>query len=144
MFLLSITLLYLLLSELGWYKEYPFLMLVPIAFPLIVNPLFYLYAKYLIQYSSKFKKKDWLHFLPFLLYELYYIPDFFKSSEEVITILDGIPEPILNIRFLVFNWAIIIQGLIYVILILLLLRNYAYSVERAFSNIEKVRLNWLN
>ena len=143
MFLLSITLLYLMLSELGWYKEYPFLMLIPIGFPLIVNPLFYLYAKYLIQYSNSFKKTDGVHFIPFILYELYYISDFFKSTDEVIAILDGMPEPQLNLRFLIFNWVIIIQGIFYVVLILSMLRNYSYSLERAFSNTEKMRLNWL-
>lgn len=132
-----------MLSELGWYKDFPFLMLVPLGFPLLINPLFYLYAKYLIQCSSTFKKIDWLHFLPFILYELYYIPDFFGSREEIIAVFDSFPEPLLNIRFLIFNWAIIIQGLCYVIIILLMLRNYSYSLERAFSNIEKMRLNWL-
>jgi len=143
MFLLSITLLYLMLSELGLYKEYPFLMLIPIGFPLIVSPLFYLYAKYLIQHTNSFSQKDIVHFLPFILYELYYISDFFKSTEEVIAILDGAPEPHITLRFLIFNWMIIIQGLIYITFIILKLKNYSYSLERAFSNTDKMRLNWL-
>ncbi len=143
MMLLSVTLIYLLLSELGWYKDYPFLMLIPVGFPLIVNPLFYLYAKYLIQYKSTFQKSDLIHFLPFLLYELLFIPDFFSSSTEIIAIFDTISGQKLHPRFIIFNWAIIIQGWYYIVLILLMVRNHSYSLEKAFSNIEKMRLNWL-
>lgn len=143
MLLLSITLLYLMLSELGWYKKYPFLMLIPVGFPFIVNPLFYLYAKYLIHYTSVFDKKDLLHFLPFVLYELLFLPDFFSSSEEIIAIFDTITRQQLHPRFIIFNWLIIIQGWYYIALILFLIRNHSYSLEKAFSNIEKMRLSWL-
>jgi AraC-like DNA-binding protein len=143
MLLLSVTLIYLLLSELGWYKKYPFLMLIPVGFPFLVNPLFYLYAKYLIQYSSSFKKSDFLHFLPFIVYELFSLPDFFSSSKEIIAIFDTITRQQLHPRFILFNWLIIIQGWYYIALILFMLRNHSYSLEKAFSNIEKMRLNWL-
>jgi AraC-like DNA-binding protein len=143
MMLLSITLIYLMLSELGWYKEYPFIMLIPVGIPFLVNPLFYLYAKYLIQNTSGFNKKDLIHFLPFFIYEIFFIPDFFSNSEEIIALFDSITRQQLHPRFIIFNWLIIIQGLYYIVLILFMLRNYSYSLEKAFSNIEKMRLNWL-
>ena len=143
MLFLSIILIYLLFSELGWHVKFPYLMLMLLGFPLIVNPLFYLYAKYLVQYSLTFNKIDLIHFLPFIIYELFFIPDFFSSSEEIIALFDTITQQQLFPRFIVFNWVIIIQGIYYIILILLLLRNHSSSLEKAFSNIEKIRLNWL-
>ena len=143
MLLLSIILIYLLFSELGWHVKFPYLMLMLLGFPLIVNPLFYLYAKYLVQFSPTFNKIDLIHFLPFIIYELFFIPDFFSSSEEIIAIFNMITQQQLFPRFIVFNWVIIIQGIYYIILILLMLRNHSSSLEKAFSNIEKIRLNWL-
>ena len=143
MLLLSIILIYLLFSELGWHVKFPYLMLMLLGFPLIVNPLFYLYAKYLVQFSPVFNKIDLIHFLPFIIYELFFIPDFFSSSEEIIAIFNMITQQQLFPRFIVFNWVIIIQGIYYIILILLMLRNHSSSLEKAFSNIEKIRLNWL-
>ena len=120
MLFLSIILIYLLFSELGWHIKFPYLMLMLVGFPLIVNPLFYLYAKYLVQFSPAFNKIDLIHFLPFIIYELFFIPDFFSSNEEIIALFDTITQQQLFPRFIVFNWVIIIQGLYYILLILLI------------------------
>lgn len=143
MLLLSITLLYLMLSELGWYKKYPVLMLLPVGLPLIANPLFYLYAKYLINLSKSYNKNDWLHFIPFLLFELFLLPDYLGCREHIIALFDTIPNEQLHPKFLFFNWLIIVQGVTYIILTLKIIKNYSNSLQKVFSNIEKIRLDWL-
>jgi len=143
MLLFGIVLLNLLLSELGYYSNYPHFILVPLAIPFLIGPLHFLYAKYLIQCGKSFNKKDWLHFLPFIIYQLYLMPIFFKSSEEILFLMQYSDNNKLPLNLVLFNWTIILQGAVYIFLTLLSLKRYSRYIKDLFSSLEKIRLDWL-
>jgi len=49
----------------------------------------------------------------------------------------------LSIDSIIFNWLILLQGSIYLLVTLVLLKRYSGKIKGVFSNIERVRLTWL-
>ncbi len=143
MFFYSIIIIQLLLTDLEFDRKYPHLMLIPIGLPLLMGPLHYLYAKSLIHSWTKIKKKDWFHALPFIIYELSIIPDYFTSSQELAAAMQKIYIEGLPFKYVIFNWFILIQIMIYLILTILIIKHYSRTIKNVFSTIEKIKLDWL-
>jgi len=139
----SLILLNMLLGDLGYYSEYPLLFFLQIGLPFIVVPLHYLYAKYLAHSLSRFKKGDWLHFLPFVISEIFFASYFLRTRSEFLETLQGNNSDVIPAVHLILNWAINIQGLTYMILTLLLLKRYSREIKDVFSTTEKIQLHWL-
>ncbi|MBN2088652.1 helix-turn-helix transcriptional regulator [candidate division KSB1 bacterium] len=121
----------------------PHLFLIPLGLTLLIGPLNYLYANFLLYPMRKFYRREICHFIAFLIYELTIVPDFFKSKTEILQLFYLSNSAELPLRFLIFNWVVIIIGLVYLILILPLLKRYEHYSLNIFSNIERVKLNWL-
>ncbi len=143
LFFYSIILLNIVLEELGYFFKYPFLLFIQFGLPFFIGPLHYFYAKYLTHSLVIFKKTDWLHFLPFVLFELYLSYNYFKPNSEILSLLRNIDVEGLPLLDIIFNWAIIIQGLTYMLMTLLILKRYSQKIKFVFSTIEKIKLNWL-
>ncbi len=63
-----------MLGYAGWYSKDPYrsiLFYIPFQQLLLMPPVLYMYCKTLFDKSFVFQKKDWIHFLPALLYFLY-------------------------------------------------------------------------
>jgi hypothetical protein len=63
-----------MLGYAGWYGRYPYrtiMFFVPFQQLFLMPPLLYFYVKSLLQPSFKFQRKDWLHFIPAILYAIY-------------------------------------------------------------------------
>ncbi len=69
MFLYSLILFSMILTDLGYNSKYPNTMLLPLGVPFLIVPLHYLYAKSLIRFANKMKTADWFHFIPFAIVE---------------------------------------------------------------------------
>jgi AraC-like DNA-binding protein len=143
MFFYSIIIIQLLLTDLEFDRKYPHLMLIPIGLPLLMGPLHYLYAKSLIHSWTKIKKKDWLHALPFIIYELSLIPDYFTPRQELAAAMQKIYIEGLPFKYVIFNWFILIQIMTYMIFTILIIKNYSRTIKNVFSTIEKIKLDWL-
>ncbi len=139
----SIILVDLLLQDLGFYANRPHLKFIGLGFPFVVGPLHYLYAKYLVYPSRKLRKIEWLHFLPLLLFKIYLLPDFLQKGNMITAVFAVNGTGALPFMDLLLNWAIIIQIMIYLFLTLFLISRYARDIKNQFSNIEKIRLDWL-
>lgn len=139
----SLILLNLISNELGYYQRFPHLMLIPISLSFLIGPLHFLYAKYLIRSAKKFKTADWLHFVPFAFYLFYVLRYFFKPGDEVFAAFQTPAENRLTFDSLFFNWAIILQGLTYMVLTIIFVRRYSRHIRDMFSAIEKIQLDWL-
>ena len=139
----SIIILDLMFNEIGVYKSIPHVMLLPAGFAFIITPLHFLYTRFLVSRSAKFTKTDWLHFLPVILYKIYIIPDFFKPGDVLYdaTIKADLKE--LPLQFQIFNWIVVVQGIVYLALSILLIRRYSRQIKNVFSSLEKVKLGWL-
>jgi AraC-like DNA-binding protein len=142
-FIYSAVLVHLFLDELGYSIAFPHFPLLIIGAGFLIPPLHYLYAKYLVRNAMVMKKKDWLHFLPFLVYECYRLPTFFQADEELVALFANAETKGLPLDFVLFNWAIFLQASAYMLFTLLLLNRHARYIKEVFSNLEKVRLDWL-
>jgi AraC-like DNA-binding protein len=63
-----------MLGYAGWYGRYPYrtiLFFIPFQQLFLMPPLLYFYVKSSLQKSFKFQRKDWLHFIPAILYAIY-------------------------------------------------------------------------
>ncbi len=117
--------------------------LVAIGLSFLIAPMQYLYAKYLIDYRRHFLYKDWVHFLPFLVYELSVLPLMFSSSEEVALSLQTYTLHGLPFWYVIFNWALALVCLFYLSLILRHLRVYRQDLKKVVSSLEAMRHQWL-
>lgn len=143
MFLYSIMLVQMLLTDLGFDKKYPQFLYAFLGFSFLIGPLHYLYAKSLIRFSALMKKLDWLHFIPFLFVQIYFLSFMFKTKKEALSVYDNQPLFDEALLFLIYNWLIILQAMIYLILTILLINRYSKNIKNVFSTIEKIKLTWL-
>jgi len=139
----SLILVHLILWEIGIYDRYPHLYPQIMGLAFLIGPLHYLYARFLITYQQHLKKTDWLHFLPFLFYQIYLGRYLFKSSDEIMVIIRSMETKTVEVEFILYDWFIIVQGSLYLILTLIILYRYRRKIKNAFSSLDKVRLNWL-
>lgn len=143
MIVFSATLISLWLSDLGYYLTYPKMMFTFEGIQLVIFPFYFLYAKYLTGKSEKFNRIDWIHFLPFVLYKLYLIPFYLMSQKEIFDFLNASLISNHPLQYIIFNWILIFQGLIYLILVVKRVKNRDDYIEEHFSSNYKIKLDWL-
>jgi AraC-like DNA-binding protein len=143
MFLYFLILLNLVFWEVGIYTRYPHSRFVLDGLPLLIGPLHYLYARHLIRGSQKLRKIEWLHLLPFVIYKLYALSDFWQSDERLQSLIQNFSFEDMPLRFVLFNWVITVQSLIYMFLTIVILNSHARAIKEIFSTTKKVRLDWL-
>jgi AraC-like DNA-binding protein len=105
-------------------------------------PMLYLYVNYLIGACRKFQLTDLLHFLPLLIRIVIFIPFYSLSPEEKLTIYKA-PTDFYIYSAHVFNYTVIAQGIIYVIIVLRSIKLYEIRIRDNFSNVDKIMLYWL-
>jgi AraC-like DNA-binding protein len=125
-------------------KQYPHILGLTSGVVFLIGPFHFLYARTLISTKKEFTKTDLLHFLPFLSFYLYFLfPFYLQSGDFKITYFDQIDErgPTLELRL--FSWAVLIQGVIYMVATLKLLRKHVDDIKKSFSSLEEINLSWL-
>jgi len=110
---------------------------------LLIGPLQYLYTIFLLEPLRRFHRKDWLHWLPLLLYFFLTLPVLFLSFTElelaqVQHSYKGIPW-----RFVIFDWLLTLVNLSYSLAALWRLRRFQQGLPHMVSSLEKIRLQWL-
>ena len=143
MLVFSVTLLTLWLADLGFYLTYPKVMFTFEGIQLAIFPLYFLYAKYLTGKGESFDKKDWIHFLPFILYKLFLIPFYSMSQKEIFDFLNSSQISNHPLQYIIFNWVIIFQGLIYLFLVIVKVKKRDEFIDNHFSSNYKIKLGWL-
>ena len=103
--------------------------------PFIVWPALYFYIKIMTNPSLRFHLKDSIHLLPFGLYVLFLFP-FFLSDASVKLQSATSPVPFHYIL------AVLLQ-IFYVTLSHRILCKHRQRIKNMFSNLEKVKLDWL-
>jgi AraC-like DNA-binding protein len=140
---LSIDLVIAVYYSKGWYRLSPHWMGISYPFPTMYGPLFYLYAALVSKKINRFRKVDWLHFIPVSIVYISCFHVFLFSGEEKITFVNnmmhGNPPPL----FAVFAALIPVQGLLYTFFTIKIVREYDKKIRDEFSNIDLVNLNWL-
>lgn len=111
---------------------------------LLHGPFLYLYISALIGNKAQFNSAKLLHFIPFILFNLFVIiASFFPEFSERIRLdhLEGAHKtPLL---FNVFLLLTVISGPFYFVISILLFKKLDINIFNNFSSFENVNLNWL-
>lgn len=141
-FILALDLLSVYSTITEFYKTYPSLFGINFAFPFIYGPIFYLYTKIVTGNETHFKTKHLLHFIPFVFAHFYVSSFYFLSEQEKLAqieiYLNEIQYDLLLIGFLK-----AVHGIIYTSFSLRLIHRFDKNLRESFSNIDKIKLNWL-
>jgi len=141
--LYSIILGHLVFGELtrspAYYLASP--LIIGIAFTMI--PLHYLYTKYLVTNAATMEFQDLFHFLPFLIWEVFWIVSIliFRDNGHLWEFAIGSRTE--HQTFILFHWLIIIQAVIYFYGTLKILSGYAVDIREVFSSVDRIKLDWL-
>ncbi len=141
--LYSLLLLNLLIGDIDFSNTYYHLVPFIVGLAFFMIPLHYLYAKYMIQRTGQFNPSDWLHFLPFLIWETFSLAGIFAWPNRPRFLARLIGSDPQEVGFILFHWLIILQGSLYMFITLRALHRYSRDIKAVFSSTEKVRLDWL-
>lgn len=129
--------------HLKWYREFPHLLLFGFSLIFLFGPLLYFYTKSMTAPSFSFRKRDFLHAAPFLLYWIYLATNFYPySAEAKIALFDSGKIDYLFNKIYIYDIAHILI-LIYMAASLRELYRFRQQLKHYFSSIEKLNLSWL-
>lgn len=139
-FTIDLTSWVLLLS--GYGLKLPELMGIPQSFPYLYGPCIYLYTVLLGHKKEGFKKSYYLHFIPFILMQLYGIFFFyFEDFSYKMALIDlSIEKPW---HLILVGKLIPVHGCTYVIFTLIEAVKINRRLKNSYSNLDKINLNWL-
>ena len=132
----GIVLLTFALIDKGLYVKFPHLLFTVDQLIFLFFPLLYLQVKYLLESHVKFLRLDLFHFLPFLLSIIFSIDLFLMSGEEKYMMTKK-PTEYFNILEIISNELISIQGVVYSIISLRLIRSYQKKIKNFESTLDK-------
>lgn len=142
MFSYTLVLVHLLLQDTGIYSLHPYIFLIS-GLPLIALPLHWLYTTHLIARSQRFTAKEFLHFIPFVIYEavlFMFITLSLIDLSQAGTADASVTPPLL----IIFNVMVILQGLVYLTISIRSINRYDLHVKDVASSVETIRLTWLS
>ncbi|MCF8369703.1 MAG: AraC family transcriptional regulator [Bacteroidales bacterium] len=132
----GVVLLTFALIDKGLYLKFPHLLMSVDQLLFLFFPLLYLQVKYLLEKHGKFLRLDLFHFLPFLLSIILNMEFFLLSGEEKLMMKDN-PTQYFDIFEVISNEIIALQGIIYSILSLRLIRSYQKKIKDYQSTLDK-------
>lgn len=125
---------------------FPHFWLATAAFPFLFGVLLYFYARFLSFENFRVRAKDWLHFVPFVIY-LGWLVSFYRLSAEIklgfLRKFISVENPKVALVYFILYLVQISHMLFYAALTLRLLRHRSLSLNGAAVSIEKVSLGWL-
>lgn len=136
---MHLVLVFLTMEQLIY--RFPYLLGVPIFFPLIHGPLLFLYVSSLTQQTQKWAFNS-LHFLPAVLMLFCFARFFALSGNSKIEVYQHKGQ---GYRHLLewYSYLVKLSGIFYVCASLWILRKHKEAIADQFSNTDKINLNWL-
>jgi len=127
----------------GYYERFPHLVGSTSSLVFLYGPFLYLYVQIYMTGDTTFKPIDYLHFAPFILYNLLLIPFYIQSGPEKLAyhqeVISEAPGFWLSLG-LVFK---IISLPVYLVLALVLLKRHGKNISQLFAHTEQIDLKWL-
>lgn len=103
---------------------------------LLLGPLHFLYAKFLIQTELRFKRKHWFYFAGFLGMNILFLPIYVSGNLNILIIE-------YRTLMIVQNVFIGLHGISFMILTLIILQQTSKKIKDSYSSIDEINLNWL-
>ncbi len=125
-----------------FFITFPHLSKVSWVIPLFFGPLLYLFTQKLTARMPQFRRKDFIHFIPAGLTFIYLLPYYLKTTVEKIAYLNDF-EIARQDDFGFIGQATLFQVLFYLVYSLKILYRYEKKILNTFSELEKIRLQWL-
>jgi hypothetical protein len=108
------------------------------------GPLHYLYTLALIKPHFSLSTRHLPHFILFVLfYSCFLFPFYLQSGDFKIDYIQEIERRGPPLSLVLFSWAVLFQGLIYMIVTFRVLNRYSQVIKDTFSTIDQINLNWL-
>lgn len=130
-------------TMMNYQQSFPHLIGVTTGLPFLFGPLHYVYVRLMISPGRRLEKREWLHFLPFVIFKAYMLPFHLSSAAEKFRFIENMNEAGKPLALVSFEWIMILQGNVYLILSLLLLQRHSRTIKDSFSSIDKINLTWL-
>lgn len=130
-------------TMMNYQQSFPHLIGVTTGLPFLFGPLHYVYVRLMISPGRRLEKREWLHFLPFVIFKAYMLPFHLSSAAEKFRFIENMNEAGKPLALVSFEWIMILQGNVYLILSLLLLKRHSRTIKDSFSSIDKINLTWL-
>jgi AraC-like DNA-binding protein len=124
-------------------RHCPHLIFLGSPFAFLYTPFFYLYVLSVLRTKFRFKKRDVLHFLPFVLFFLYLAATHYFLPAPVKREMIARGEVLLPLQVKWLNIVLHVQILIYVAGTVAELRKYRARLKNLYSSIETVNYNWI-
>lgn len=134
----------ILIHTLGLWQR-PHWRYLPLAFDLLIQPLFYLYTLSLTQKKYRLQWKNWVHFLPVLVFLCHAILVYIVSWQaNDISLKDQLAERMYYNRIKEFEDVLsVVSGIIYWVLSFRRIQAYKRWLNTNISNVSCPDYNWL-
>ncbi len=142
MLVVGIAVIHMLVQDNGFYDRHQGLLYIVLGILFVVEPLHFLYTKYLLSRAERFDVRDVVHFLPAVVVEVLVVLFVFLYPKTV-----SVPAThnaaLVPAWLRIYNWLIVAFGIAYALTTLGVLRRYQKTAKNIVSSLEEVRLNWL-
>jgi len=124
-------------------RDYPHMLMILSGLPFLFGPLHMIYVSRLTDSHLKFAGVHWYHFLPFILYKLFYLQVFFLSKEDLYAIFVQIDQNDRPFHIIISSLMISIVGVVYMSIALVVFKRYSNKIQNVYSSLDRVNLKWL-
>jgi AraC-like DNA-binding protein len=125
-------------------QQYPHILGLMAGVVFLNGPFHYLYALALTNPKTSLSGKRLFHFVPFVVFYLYFLfPFYLKSGVEKMAFIQSVEQNGLTPALMFFSWGVLFQGLIYMSVTFKLLQAHAEAIKNTFSTVDKINLRWL-
>lgn len=132
------------LSSNELFTYFPLLSASFISLLLLHGPFLYFYISSLVVNPNKFRPKDLLHFIPFLLFNLYLIiVSYLPRVSERISLSHVASEHESPLLFQLFLMLVVLSGPVYFVFSIRLFKNLDIQIFNNFSSAENINPDWL-
>jgi hypothetical protein len=143
MFAFSIYLLTVVYHGAHFERVFPHFFGAAYPLPLLYGPLIYLYAVVTSDRMRRLRRRDLLHFLPFVTTVVAGLPIYLMSGAEKIAFYEDLQRGVRPPLLAIVDPLKLLSGVSYATATLVFLRRHRARLKDSYSSLDRVNLRWL-